>query len=26
MAYEVTRDMPMHDVEIDTPLETMTRA
>ncbi len=24
MAYEVTRDMPMHDVEIDTPLESMT--
>ena len=24
MAYEVTREMPMHDVEIDTPLETMT--
>ena len=24
MAYEVTRDMPMHDVEIETPLETMT--
>jgi uracil phosphoribosyltransferase len=23
MAYEVTRDMPMHDVEIDTPLERM---
>jgi uracil phosphoribosyltransferase len=23
MAYEVTRDMPMHDVEIETPLETM---
>jgi len=23
MAYEVTREMPMHDVEIDTPLETM---
>jgi len=23
MAYEVTRDMPMHEVEIDTPLETM---
>lgn len=24
MAYEITRDMPMHDVEIETPLETMT--
>lgn len=24
MAYEVTRDMPMQDVEIQTPLETMT--
>ncbi len=24
MAYEVTRDMPTHDVEIETPLETMT--
>jgi uracil phosphoribosyltransferase len=24
MAYEVTREMPMHDVQIDTPLETMT--
>ena len=24
MAYEVTRDMPTHDVEIDTPLEKMT--
>ncbi len=24
MAYEVTRDMPMHDVQIETPLETMT--
>ncbi len=24
MAYEVTRDMPMQDVEIETPLETMT--
>ena len=24
MAYEVTRDMPMHEVEIDTPLERMT--
>jgi uracil phosphoribosyltransferase len=24
MAYEVTRDMPMQDVEIDTPLEKMT--
>ena len=24
MAYEVTRQMPMHEVEIDTPLETMT--
>ena len=23
MAYEVTRDMPTHDVEIETPLETM---
>ena len=23
MAYEVTRDMPMHDVEIETPLERM---
>lgn len=23
LAYEVTRDMPMHEVEIDTPLETM---
>jgi uracil phosphoribosyltransferase len=23
MAYEVTRDMPMHEVEIDTPLERM---
>jgi uracil phosphoribosyltransferase len=23
MAYEVTRDMPMHEVEIETPLETM---
>jgi uracil phosphoribosyltransferase len=23
MAYEVTRDMPMHEVEIQTPLETM---
>jgi uracil phosphoribosyltransferase len=23
MAYEVTRDMPMHEVEIDTPLEPM---
>jgi uracil phosphoribosyltransferase len=23
MAYEVTRDMPMHEVEINTPLETM---
>ena len=24
MAYEVTRDMPLHDIAIDTPLETMT--
>src|ERR1035437_2406994 len=24
MAYEVTRDMPTHDVEIETPLEKMT--
>ncbi len=24
MAYEVTRDMPLQDVQIDTPLETMT--
>ena len=24
MAYEVTRDMPLHEVEIETPLETMT--
>ena len=24
MAYEVTREMPMHDVEIETPLEAMT--
>jgi uracil phosphoribosyltransferase len=24
MAYEVTRDMPLQDVEIETPLETMT--
>jgi uracil phosphoribosyltransferase len=24
MAYEITRDMPLHDVEIETPLETMT--
>ena len=24
MAYEVTRDMPMQDIEIETPLETMT--
>ncbi|HEY8905084.1 MAG TPA: uracil phosphoribosyltransferase, partial [Rhodoferax sp.] len=24
MAYEVTRDMPTHEVEIETPLETMT--
>jgi uracil phosphoribosyltransferase len=24
MAYEVTREMPMHDVEIETPLETTT--
>ena len=24
MAYEVTRDMPLHDIEIETPLETMT--
>jgi len=24
MAYEVTRDMPMHEVEIETPLEKMT--
>ena len=24
MAYEVTRDMPMQDVEVETPLETMT--
>jgi len=24
MAYEVLRDMPMHDIEIETPLETMT--
>jgi uracil phosphoribosyltransferase len=23
LAYEVTRDMPMHEVEIETPLETM---
>jgi len=23
MAYEVTRDMPMHEVEIETPMETM---
>jgi uracil phosphoribosyltransferase len=23
MAYEVTRDMPMQDIEIETPLETM---
>lgn len=23
MAYEVTRDMPMHEIEIETPLETM---
>ena len=25
MAYEVTRDLPMHEVEIETPLETMHR-
>jgi uracil phosphoribosyltransferase len=24
MVYEVTRDMPMHEIEIETPLETMT--
>ena len=24
MAYEVTRDMPMHEVDIETPLEKMT--
>lgn len=24
MAYEITRDMPTHDVQIETPLETMT--
>ena len=24
MAYEVTRDMPLHDIEIETPLETTT--
>ena len=24
MAYEVTRDMPMQDIEVETPLETMT--
>ena len=24
MAYEVTRDMPLQDIEIETPLETMT--
>ena len=24
MAYEVTRDMPLQDVEVETPLETMT--
>jgi uracil phosphoribosyltransferase len=24
MAYEITRDMPLHDVQIQTPLETMT--
>ena len=24
MAYEVTRDMPLQDVQIETPLETMT--
>jgi uracil phosphoribosyltransferase len=24
LAYEVTRDMPMHEVEIETPMETMT--
>jgi len=24
LAYEVTRDMPMHEVQIETPLETMT--
>ena len=24
LAYEVTRDMPMQDIEIETPLETMT--
>ncbi|HZG42279.1 MAG TPA: uracil phosphoribosyltransferase, partial [Longimicrobium sp.] len=24
MAYEVTKDLPMQDVEIETPLETMT--
>ena len=24
MAYEVTRDMPMQEIEIETPLETMT--
>src|SRR3954447_10615411 len=24
MAYEVLRDIPLHDVEIETPLETMT--
>ena len=24
MAYEVTREMPLHDLEIETPLETMT--
>jgi uracil phosphoribosyltransferase len=24
MAYEITRDMPLHDVQIETPLETMT--
>ena len=24
MAYEVTRDLPMQDIEVETPLETMT--
>ncbi len=24
MAYEITRDMPLQDIEIETPLETMT--
>ena len=26
MAYEVTRDMPMQDIEVETPLETMQAA